>query len=127
MYQWVQVIDRLDEILGDICQKLKETKWTHEPILGDDRKLTLAILTFTETLLQNVRNSTLYNSYEVRFMLSHPTLNALLILLFGMQHLDVLLETNDLALVEVSLRILVTIIRHVIAQWSSSSAIFFGN
>ncbi|BFZ57287.1 E3 ubiquitin-protein ligase tom1 [Savitreella phatthalungensis] len=63
LFQWVAVLNKLDEILEDLCGQYNLRKGTQsKPFTGQHRELLLSLLSFTVFLLDHCANRTLYNS-----------------------------------------------------------------
>lgn len=81
LLHWAQVLDVFDKILGEAAQKSEDNKWAlhcDTKYTNTEKKLLLWILHFTTLLIEHSFSRHLYNS---------------------MEHLLVLLESNDMAVV----------------------------
>ncbi|CAG8770870.1 2017_t:CDS:2, partial [Funneliformis caledonium] len=85
LFHWITVLNRFDSILENICQSYKLKKLQAENFNEETRSVLLAILKFSRMLLENCTNRNLYSSYE---------------------HLNDLLYTSDLGVLEVLLRLI---------------------
>ncbi|CAG8444226.1 3604_t:CDS:10 [Ambispora leptoticha] len=84
LFHWIGVLNRFDTILENICQKYKLKKLQSSPFTTVEQSILLAILKFSRLLLENCTNRNLYSSYE---------------------HLNDLLNTADLDVLETVLRL----------------------
>ncbi|KAK9767472.1 E3 ubiquitin-protein ligase tom1, partial [Basidiobolus ranarum] len=85
LYNWIIVLDRFDRILEDICREY-DLKNIQQKIFSQHTfTLLKGILRFSRLLLENCTNRNIYNSYE---------------------HLNDLLHTNDLVILETTLRLM---------------------
>ncbi|CAI2172902.1 16430_t:CDS:10, partial [Funneliformis geosporum] len=85
LFHWITVLNRFDSILENICQNYKLKKLQAENFTEETRSVLLAILKFSRMLLENCTNRNLYSSYE---------------------HLNDLMYTSDLGVLEVLLRLI---------------------
>nr|CAG8455076.1 13988_t:CDS:10 [Entrophospora candida] len=85
LFHWIGVLNRFDTILENICLNNKLKKLQTANFSEPSRSILLAILKFSRLLLENCTNRNLYSSYE---------------------HLNDLLYTNDLEVLEVLLRLI---------------------
>ncbi|KAK9761441.1 E3 ubiquitin-protein ligase tom1 [Basidiobolus ranarum] len=85
LYNWVIVLDRFDQILETICQEYDLKKIQQKPFSQSTFTLLKGVLHLSRLLLENCTNRNIYNSYE---------------------HLNSLLHTNDLTILESTLRLM---------------------
>ncbi|GBC34534.2 DUF913-domain-containing protein [Rhizophagus irregularis DAOM 181602=DAOM 197198] len=85
LFHWIAVLNRFDNILENICQTYKLKKLQTVNFTEGTRSTLLSILKFSRMLLENCTNRNLYSSYE---------------------HLNDLLNTSDLGVLEVLLRLI---------------------
>ncbi|ORX89921.1 hypothetical protein K493DRAFT_178697, partial [Basidiobolus meristosporus CBS 931.73] len=84
LYNWIIVLDRFDRILEDICKEYELKNIQQKSFSQLTFTLLKGILHFSRLLLENCTNRNIYNSYE---------------------HLNDLLHTNDLVILETTLRL----------------------
>ncbi|KAF8948924.1 hypothetical protein BGZ47_001133 [Haplosporangium gracile] len=94
------LLNRFDDILDTLCKTHDMKKPHPKPFSGSDRRLTLAILNFSRLLLENCTNRNLYASYE---------------------HLNDLLHSSDLDILESCLRLLLRPAQRHSAQRTAKS------
>ncbi|KAG9291851.1 hypothetical protein G9A89_012136 [Geosiphon pyriformis] len=85
LFHWIGVLNRFDTILETTCQTYKLKKLQTQEFTPEERSILLAVLKFSRILLENCTNRNLYSSYE---------------------HLNDLLNTSDLDLLETLLRLI---------------------
>ncbi|KAJ1828506.1 E3 ubiquitin-protein ligase tom1, partial [Coemansia sp. RSA 2599] len=85
MYHWINVLNRFDDIMAEICEKYDLTSFQQTDFDPNTQKLLVAMLTFSRLLMENCINRNLYNSVE---------------------RLDCLLNTSDPEVLECNLRVL---------------------
>ncbi|RIA89170.1 hypothetical protein C1645_825193 [Glomus cerebriforme] len=85
LFHWIAVLNRFDNVLENICQTYKLKKLQTVNFTEGTRNVLFAILKFSRMLLENCTNRNLYSSYE---------------------HLNDLLYTSDLGVLEVLLRLI---------------------
>ncbi|KAG0215073.1 hypothetical protein BGX33_001508 [Mortierella sp. NVP41] len=100
LFHWVGVLNRFDEILDTLCKTHDMKKPQPKEFLPADRRLVLVILSFSRLLLESCTNRNLYASYE---------------------HLNDLLNTRDLDILESCLRLLLRPAQRHSAQRSARS------
>ncbi|KAG0268219.1 hypothetical protein BGZ95_002557, partial [Linnemannia exigua] len=100
LFHWVGVLNRFDEILDTLCKTHDMKKPQPKEFSPTDRRLTLAILSFSRLLLESCTNRNLYASYE---------------------QLNDLLNTRDLDILESCLRMLLRPAQRHSAQRSARS------
>ncbi|KAK5815411.1 hypothetical protein F5H01DRAFT_279335, partial [Linnemannia elongata] len=100
LFHWVGVLNRFDEILDTLCKTHDMKKPQPKELSPADRRLTLAILSFSRLLLESCTNRNLYASYE---------------------QLNDLLNTRDLDILESCLRLLLRPAQRHSAQRSARS------
>ncbi|KAK5816821.1 hypothetical protein F5H01DRAFT_405347 [Linnemannia elongata] len=100
IFLWVAVLNRFDDILDTLCKAHDVKKPYPKPFSESDRRLTLAILNFSRLLLENCTNRNLYASYE---------------------HLNDLLHSSDLDILESCLRLLLRPAQRHSAQRTAKS------
>ncbi|KAG0374236.1 hypothetical protein BGX24_010655 [Mortierella sp. AD032] len=100
LFHWVGVLNRFDEILDTLCKTHDMKKPQPKEFSPADRRLTLAILSFSRLLLESCTNRNLYASYE---------------------QLNDLLNTRDLDILESCLRMLLRPAQRHSAQRSARS------
>ncbi|KAG0319507.1 hypothetical protein BGZ97_002029 [Linnemannia gamsii] len=100
LFHWVSVLNRFDEILDTLCKAHDMKKPQPKELSPADRRLTLAILSFSRLLLESCTNRNLYSSYE---------------------QLNDLLNTRDLDILESCLRLLLRPAQRHSAQRSARS------
>ncbi|KAF9909831.1 hypothetical protein EC991_008002 [Linnemannia zychae] len=100
LFHWVSVLNRFDEILDTLCKTHDMKKPQPKELSPADRRLTLAILSFSRLLLESCTNRNLYASYE---------------------QLNDLLNTRDIDILESCLRLLLRPAQRHSAQRSARS------
>ncbi|KAF8929383.1 hypothetical protein BGZ58_008999, partial [Dissophora ornata] len=100
LFHWVGVLNRFDEILDNICKSHDMKKPQPKEFTPEERRLVLAILSFSRLLLESCTNRNLYASYE---------------------QLNDLLHTRDLDVLESCLRLLLRPAQRHSAQRSAKS------
>ncbi|KAF9186277.1 hypothetical protein BGZ51_006019 [Haplosporangium sp. Z 767] len=85
LFHWVAVLNRFDDILDNLCKTHDMKKAQPKEFSAENRRLVLSILGLSRMLLENCTNRNLYASYE---------------------HLNDLLHSRDLNVVESCLRLL---------------------
>ncbi|KAG0297593.1 hypothetical protein BGZ96_005696 [Linnemannia gamsii] len=100
LFHWVGVLNRFDEILDTLCKTHDMKKPQPKEFSLADRRLTLAILSFSRLLLESCTNRNLYSSYE---------------------QLNDLLNTRDMDILESCLRLLLRPAQRHSAQRSARS------
>ncbi|KAF9145192.1 hypothetical protein BGX30_010067 [Mortierella sp. GBA39] len=100
LFHWVGVLNRFDDILDTLCKTHDMKRPQPKDLSPADRRLTLAILSFSRLLLESCTNRNLYASYE---------------------QLNDLLNTRDLDILESCLRLLLRPAQRHSAQRSARS------
>ncbi|KAJ1862686.1 E3 ubiquitin-protein ligase tom1, partial [Coemansia sp. RSA 486] len=85
MYHWINVLNRFDDIMAEICEKYNLVSFQQTDFDSNTQTLLVAMLNFSRLLMENCINRNLYNSVE---------------------RLDCLLNTSDVEVLECNLRVL---------------------
>ncbi|KAI8362820.1 hypothetical protein BD560DRAFT_448756 [Blakeslea trispora] len=85
LFQFVAVLNRFDSILERVCEDYQLKCIQRQPFDQETQQMVLAILRFSKILFENCTNRNLYNSYE---------------------HLNNLLNTTDIDVLEAVLRLM---------------------
>lgn len=105
LHYWVHVLNRFDSILEETCRDYDLHKLQINEFTPLRKRILRAILKFSRMLVENCTSRKLYASYEVSerwIQVVPPTLAHILIL----QHLNNLLMTRDVDILEATLRLM---------------------
>lgn len=64
LFYWVEALDRMDALLGDMVEKYRLRDLQSREMSGEDRDVAKAILRFQKMLVENSSNKSIYNSFD---------------------------------------------------------------